>query len=430
MNLTVGKVYAVFSEAGASATLHNGAVLEFPAGQPVTLVAQQATLELDGHAVVREIPNGNAVLLGEMMAKAQKWVQDLRAELAAMLDGTQFEVFWQASQNKLIVHTDRADDTQLEQVAALLERVLPQNIEVVRYNHDISYDWREYPMPMGYDIVEYLEASGGSIINTGLYPSSDVQLIAKAGKVNDNTVSFVCGANTYYDNGTYCGIIILNRLSTKKNQRVNLGGVFIDKIVVDDFLPHVWEVKNKAAYIDGQLFGTFEEARDEQSTAPIGLFCQQNNSRHNKPGAGHYDGGYNSRIWSFKATSLGQSVDMVPALDETGAPCMYDLVSRTPFYNAGTGDFLYPTETATYALRRVLPDWGKLTPTGLRRLYHAPAGYKGELIDYALENGYKPIVETEQPADGYWTPEWRETEEEIVLEWVETEPPAEEELSS
>ena len=105
---------------------------------------------------------------------------------------------------------------------------------------------------------------------------------------------------------------------------------------------------------------------------------------------------------------------------------MFDLVSRKPFYNSGTGDFLYPTERTTYSLRRVIPDWGKLTENGLRRLYHAPANYKGELYDYALENGYKPIVETEQPEDGYWSPRWTETEDEIILEWVETEPPSDE----
>ena len=48
------------------------------------------------------------------------------------------------------------------------------------------------------------------------------------------------------------------------------------------------------------------------------------------------------RWWSIKM-STGESVkyDLVPALDPTGRPCMFDLVTRTPFYNAGTGEFLY-----------------------------------------------------------------------------------------
>ncbi len=45
-------------------------------------------------------------------------------------------------ENKLVVHTDRADDTQLEAVTALLSRVLPQNIEVAKYNHHIKMSWR------------------------------------------------------------------------------------------------------------------------------------------------------------------------------------------------------------------------------------------------------------------------------------------------
>jgi hypothetical protein len=105
---------------------------------------------------------------------------------------------------------------------------------------------------------------------------------------------------------------------------------------------------------------------------------------------------------------------------------MYDTVGKKAYYNQGGYDFTYPTESTTYSLRRVLPDWGKLTEHGLRRLYHAPANYQGELYDYAMENGYKPIVEPEQPEEGYWAPRWTETEDEIVLEWVETEPPMDE----
>lgn len=136
----------------------------------------------------------------------------------------------------------------------------------------------------------------------------------------------------------------------------------------------------------------------------------------------------------YEATiSQGEGIAMgfVPCLDPEGAPCMFDLVSETPFYNDGTEDFIYPVEeaTATYSLRRVLPDWGKLTAHGLKRLYHVPDGYTGELIDYAIENGYKRIVESEQPEDGYWTPQWRETEEEIILDWIESEPPTIDEIT-
>mgnify|MGYP003307162928 CR=1 FL=1 len=32
---------------------------------------------------------------------------------------------------------------------------------------------------------------------------------------------------------------------------------------------------------------------------------------------------------------------LIPALDPSKRPCMFDLVTKTPFYNKGTGEFLY-----------------------------------------------------------------------------------------
>ena len=58
-------------------------------------------------------------------------------------DENRFVVEFIKDENKLIVHTDRTDDTQFEAVTALLERVLPQNVEVVRYNHNMEISWRD-----------------------------------------------------------------------------------------------------------------------------------------------------------------------------------------------------------------------------------------------------------------------------------------------
>ena len=35
---------------------------------------------------------------------------------------------------------------------------------------------------------------------------------------------------------------------------------------------------------------------------------------------------------------------------------------------------------------------------------------------------------TEKPEEGYWSPRWTETDEEIILEWVEAEIPEMEEV--
>lgn len=50
--------------------------------------------------------------------------------------------------------------------------------------------------------------------------------------------------------------------------------------------------------------------------------------------------------------------DLIPALDPTGSPCMYDTVTRTPFYNSGTGAFIagVATQKQLDAMLRKLPD--------------------------------------------------------------------------
>lgn len=120
--------------------------------------------------------------------------------------------------------------------------------------------------------------------------------------------------------------------------------------------------------------------------------------------------------------------DLVPALDQTGTPCMFDKVSRKNFYNAGTGDFLYPTTSTTYSLRRPQAEYAKMTDTGVRRLYHTPKGYEGTLEDYAIQNGFKHLIETESPNEEgkYYSFKWVETDDTLTTEWFEVEPPQEE----
>lgn len=139
---------------------------------------------------------------------------------------------------------------------------------------------------------------------------------------------------------------------------------------------------------------------------------------------------FTGRKKSFRVSLNNATVyNLIPALDETGAPCMFDLVGRKPYYSEGPEDFTYPTVsgTRTYALRRMRPvaEYAKLTPRGIKRLYKLPANYSGSPEQYIAGNGYKRLVETSRPVEGYWVPEWHETETELVLDWREVEPPEE-----
>ena len=46
-------------------------------------------------------------------------------------------------------------------------------------------------------------------------------------------------------------------------------------------------------------------------------------------------------------------------------------------------------------------------------------------VEFLLEDGYKPVIDTPYPDDGkYYEAHWEEQADSIVLVWVETEPPA------
>ena len=139
---------------------------------------------------------------------------------------------------------------------------------------------------------------------------------------------------------------------------------------------------------------------------------------------------FNGRKKHFKVWINDELVMcLLPCLDPTGAPCMFDTVSRTAFYNSGTGDFTFPTDAAPVVSADLDEKfYAKLTPNGIRRLYHVPAGCNMTKDEYAAANGFKERVEPPMPSTGYWTPQWRETETQVILDWIETEPPAEEEL--
>ena len=281
-------------------------------------------------------------------------------------------------------------------------------------------------LPAGYKRLEYLESTGAQYINTGRPSSNKTEVRAVA------MVAPYAGATRYhrlFGSDTSGEVPRLSLTLTVYETRMSFGSrfgsvsrSFNSGLTNADLEASAFEyfVSAASAGVVGKNEQTNLLDAEWQCEAQTQLFCW---------GSG---GSTDGRVYSFIVKEAGVlKLNFIPALDPTGAPCMFDTVSRKPFYNAGTGDFVTPQSGArTYSLRgrRVLPDLGKLTPTGLRRLYHTPANYEGELYDYALEHGYKPILESDRPEEGYWVPVWHDRDECIELEWVETEPPAEDEL--
>ena len=63
--------------------------------------------------------------------------------LSEMLGEGQFVLEYISDEKKVVAHTDRVDELTIVAVENLLGRVLPENIEVARYNHHIEVSWRD-----------------------------------------------------------------------------------------------------------------------------------------------------------------------------------------------------------------------------------------------------------------------------------------------
>ena len=49
----------------------------------------------------------------------------------------------------------------------------------------------------------------------------------------------------------------------------------------------------------------------------------------------------NKAIMQLYSYTDGSSQQLVPCLDTSGIPCLYDLISKTAFYNQGSGSFTW-----------------------------------------------------------------------------------------
>lgn len=279
-------------------------------------------------------------------------------------------------------------------------------------------------LPAGYTRVEYLESTGTQYIKTTLIPeglNTNIQFEITTRKQTTIFGYYKDESERYQiwtrlnGNGTGIDVDIVSAGSSGRATKYDnpLGYIADVEVNAGEGFILIGSTKKN---VDRLATGFSSGAKD------FGIFAQ--GATPSTPSQ--------TRIYFIRCWRQGEDGhEWQPALDRTGTPCLYDLVTRKPYYNSGTGDFLYPGKEAqatTYSLRRPRM-YAQMTEHGIRRLYHVPKGYNGTPEEYAEEHGFKILVETPQPEEGYWAPVWHDREDCIVLEWVETEPPAEELLT-
>lgn len=94
-------------------------------------------------------------------------------------------------------------------------------------------------------------------------------------------------------------------------------------------------------YIDDVLCDTRTAKKLPQTDSMFSLFARYKR--------GIIDQYFFGNIYSLNIVRNGEEIlHFIPCLDRLGKPCMFDTVSKKPFYNLGTGEFGYELMDGTY----------------------------------------------------------------------------------
>ncbi|MBO5827132.1 MAG: hypothetical protein J6R59_01440 [Paludibacteraceae bacterium] len=286
-------------------------------------------------------------------------------------------------------------------------------------------------VPYGSTKVEYLESSGTQWIIPNISTKDlSVEIDYTSLKITNNN-NYQKTFGYWRDNVQYQILETANYESYPNGVRATIFGQPIsfgdrnNSLEIQERTKYKFDANRGEVSRNNIIYANDIDFSKGSENNPIGIFVALQNYWDNI----QYDSPANMRLHSFKSWKLKLlQTHLIPSIDKTGTPCMFDLITRKNFYNVGTGQFIYPTTSATYSLRRPQAEWAKMTDTGVHKIYHTPIGYEGSLEEYAIENNYKRLVETESPNEEgkYYSFRWVETDDTLMTEWFEIDPPQEE----
>lgn len=190
-------------------------------------------------------------------------------------------------------------------------------------------------LPDGYTKVDYLQSTGTQWIDMGIAPDQNTKLVLKVlatnlnGGVGVSLVGSRSGINSSDQFFTYISgdKRFLFRVDGKEdasaftNFKVNT--LYTITLSTSRFLVDENGNRVHTMYISS--------SSDFTSTVTMALF-------RSKP----FSMGFIGNIYVCKHYNNDHLIQhFVPCLDSDGVPCMYDLVSKTTFYNQGTGSFTW-----------------------------------------------------------------------------------------
>ena len=196
--------------------------------------------------------------------------------------------------------------------------------------------YRNLELPTGYQRCKFLKKSGTAYIDTGIIPdkSMDYDIVFDVESTYQGSL-YIFGSDSSYKNGfnlgcdfrneegiRFCKFYTLNYYKT--SIKLNSGVQYYVQMGENQFAVNSKVISAiSGSYVCAYSLILFGTNRNGQAMVND-TYCK------------------NLRIYSFTISKDGKKImNLIPALDKNGTPCMYDSVSKQTFYNAGTGEFLY-----------------------------------------------------------------------------------------
>ena len=194
-------------------------------------------------------------------------------------------------------------------------------------------------LPEGYTAVDYIQTSGSQRIDTGVKSSASVGLSADF--CFDDTYNNQNLAQAYSAPENYLLMVLV--LSSWQSPDGAVWFVhsylnatqYFKKADADRHIYHFNADGQYTVEMDGIQY---KKADPSQTTFPadarnLWLFVR------NSPSV---DGYARMKLYSCTMYDSGRKIrDFKPCLDTDGVPCLYDLISKTAFYNQGSGSFIW-----------------------------------------------------------------------------------------
>lgn len=235
-------------------------------------------------------------------------------------------------------------------------------------------------LPSGYLAAEFLESTGTQYVrlpqlevnNNDTIKSEFVLLRYKDASANGMFAIFG------YDAGQHL------RIYTTKN--TNAEGRFIaykfGDAGVSMYVPEgkviKWDITKDGCVVNGVQYDKLNTL--DFSYSDMLLFNQYVNAK------------YWPAILRFYKFSVSQKCNLRPSLDSNGVPCMYDKVTKQPFYNKGSGSFIIGMTIAQARQLSKLPSTGGNLTVSLPSNYLEDDGVVNALAT-AQENGWKITIQ-------------------------------------